>query len=83
MERIQEHFDMGALLVILITFFLFLAALFTQGAIHDLFLEAGVFLVAVKLIMMAHRESVVSKSIRRKLDRIEEALEGLDKPFIR
>ena len=48
-----KHFDVGSVFVIIITFVLFALALFTKGFTHDLLLEAGVFLVSVKLIIMA------------------------------
>jgi hypothetical protein len=41
----NKYMDFGSLMVALITLALFLAALFTKGLSHDLFLEAGVFLV--------------------------------------
>jgi hypothetical protein len=47
-----KQLDMGSIIVILITLVLFIAALFVKGLTHDLFLEAGVFLVSVKIIMM-------------------------------
>ena len=59
----NEHFDLGSLSVIVTTFVLFVAALFTTGFTHDLLLEAGVFLVSVKLIIMAHRNSVANKLV--------------------
>jgi hypothetical protein len=66
----NEHFNLGTLLVIAVTFVLFVAALFTTGLTHDLLLEAGVFLVSVKLIMMAHKSSVASKKISNELAEI-------------
>ncbi len=39
----KEHFDIGSLLIIIITFILFVIALFVKGFTHDLLLEAGVF----------------------------------------
>ncbi len=60
-----------------ITLGLFIAALFTKGLSHDLFLEAGVFLVSVKLIIMAYRNSVSVEHLDRKLDTI---LARLSKP---
>jgi hypothetical protein len=49
---------------------LFLAALFAKGLTHDLFLEAGVFLVSVKIIVMAYRNSVALSNLNEKLDLI-------------
>ena len=68
--NIAKHFDAGSLLVMAITLVLFLTALFTTGFTHDLLLEAGVFLVSVKLILMAHKNSVSNRSIQQKLDEI-------------
>jgi len=56
------------------TFVLFVAALFAKGFTHDLLLEAGVFLVSVKLIMMAYQNSVETAAMHRKLDEIQVAL---------
>ena len=61
---------MASLVVILITFILFVAALFVKGLKHDLLLEAGVFLVSVKLILMAHRNSMHAEAIQEKIDKI-------------
>lgn len=54
---------------------LFILALFTKGFTHDLLLEAGVFLVSVKLIMMAYKNSVNVESFRKELREIKELLE--------
>ena len=62
-----RHFDLGSLLVIATTLILFGSALFTRGLTHDLMLEAGVFLVSVKLIMMAHKNSVIGKEVAKEL----------------
>jgi hypothetical protein len=63
----RKHFDTGSLIVIVITFVLFVVALFTKGLTHDLLLEAGVFLVSVKLIMMAYRSSVSMNTIQKEV----------------
>ena len=65
-----RHMDRGSFMVALITLVLFVAALFTKGLTHDLFLEAGVFLVSVKIIMMACRNSVAVGALDQKLDRL-------------
>ena len=59
----RKYFDMGSVIVIIITFVLFALALFTKGFPHDLFLEAAVFLVSVKLILIGYNNSVYVKSI--------------------
>ena len=74
-----KHFDLGSLIVILTTFVLFVLALFTQGFTHDLFLEAGVFLVSVKLIIMAYRNNVNNQVIAKDLSEIKATLRGKEK----
>ena len=76
MKTIFKHFDWGSLAVIIITFILFALALFTKGFTHDLLLEAGVFLVSVKLILMAYKNSTSTQQVDSKLDAI---LAGLDR----
>jgi hypothetical protein len=73
----DKHIDRGSLFVAAITLGLFIAALFTKGLSHDLFLEAGVFLVSVKLIIMSHKNSVSIGNLDKKLDTI---LTKLSKP---
>src|SRR4029077_7081896 len=53
MERraAARHLDRASSWVIVLTFVLFLAALLVKGFKHDLFLETGVLLVSVKLIL--------------------------------
>jgi hypothetical protein len=70
----MKHFDMGSLIVIVITFILFVMALFFTGLTHALLLEAGVFLVSVKLILMAYKSSVSSAQIESELQKIREIL---------
>ncbi len=65
-----KHFDLGSLSVISITFCLFAAALFFKGLKHDMLLEAGVFLVSVKLIIMAYKIAVNMEALNKKIDQI-------------
>jgi len=71
----RDYFDLKSLIVIVLTLILFVAALFTTGLTHDLLLEAGVFLVSVKLILMAYHNSVAYKKISDKIDCICECLQ--------
>ena len=57
--------------VIVLTGALFLAALFVKGFTHSLFLEAGVLLVSIKLILMAQKNAKTEESLERHLIRIE------------
>jgi hypothetical protein len=74
MRRIHHRLDIGSWLVVLLTLVLFVAALFFKGFGHDLLLEAGVFLVSVKLIMMAYRSSVEAKLLNDRLDGLQATL---------
>jgi hypothetical protein len=66
--------DPGSLIVMAITLVLFIGAVFTKGFTHDLLLEAGVFLVSVKLIIMAYKNSVTADAIQGQLQEIKEFL---------
>jgi hypothetical protein len=70
----MKHFDTGSIIVIAITFVLFAMALFFTGFTHDLLLEAGVFLVSVKLIIMAYKAGVSAENIHRELKDIKNLL---------
>ncbi|MBL8027219.1 MAG: hypothetical protein JNL74_12445 [Fibrobacteres bacterium] len=70
----MKYFDFGTIVVIVMTFILFAMALFFTGFTHDLLLEAGVFLVSVKLIIMSYKTSVASRDIYRELREIKKLL---------
>ena len=70
----RKHFDVGSMMVIIVTFVLFTIALFTKGLTHDLLLETGVFLVSVKLILMAFKNSNNVKIFQKELQEIKELL---------
>ena len=67
MTNIRYYFDTGSLIVILFTLVLFVAALYFTGFTHGLLLEAGVFLVSVKLILMSYKNKVASDDLRKEL----------------
>lgn len=75
----DRFLDTGSLIIASGTLLLFIAALFTKGLTHDLFLEAGVFLISVKIIMMAHRNAVSTKDVNHKLDKVLAVLTTPDK----
>jgi hypothetical protein len=77
MAQIRKRFDAGSLLVILVTLILFIAALFIKGFTHDLLLEAGVFLVSVKLIMMAYHHGVSTDQLLARMDEMHAVLQRL------
>lgn len=70
----MTHIDLGSIVVIVITCVLFIAALFFKGFTHDLLLEAGVFLVSVKLIIMAYKSNKSASNIEHELSEIKELL---------
>ncbi len=70
LDLINKYLGPGAAFVIFTTLVLFIAALFVKGFTHDLLLEAAVFLVSVKLIIMTYRNSKGVEEIQSKLDKI-------------
>lgn len=68
--------DIGSIVVSVVTLALFVAALFTKGITHDLFLEAGIFLVSVKIILLSHGNRVNLAKIEEKIDRILAGMEN-------
>ena len=80
LREVQRHLDAWSGVVILVTFLMFVAALFLKGFGHDLLIEGGVFLVSVKLIMMAHKNSVTAAKLTERLDEIQRALQRIEAP---
>jgi hypothetical protein len=74
----NRFIDTGSLIVAAVTLLFFVTALFAKGLTHDLFLEAGVFLVSVKIILMAHRNGVATRDLNQKLDKVLASLTTLD-----
>ncbi len=66
----KKHFDSGSLSVILLTLVLFAVALVAKGFSHDLLLEAGVFLVSVKLVLMSYKNSVATIQLQERVDEV-------------
>jgi hypothetical protein len=77
MFGITKHIGTASLLIIVITFVLFALALFTIGLTHDLLLEAGVFLVSVKLILGSYRDSVFAGEMKTKLEALDSAVQRI------
>jgi hypothetical protein len=57
-----------------LSFGLFALALFVKGFTHEMLLEAGVFLVSVKLILMAKRNTEIEYRLEQRLTNIQEML---------
>ena len=68
--------------VILITFVLFTVALFLKGFTHDLLLEAAIFLVSVKLIILSYRTNESVVAIQEKLNLILSEEKHLEKLIV-
>lgn len=81
--EIKKHFDPGSMLIIAVTFVLFVSAVLTKGFTHDLLLEAAIFLVSVKLIIMAYKNIDASDSVHQKLDDIDEKLTRLEAEILK
>jgi len=77
-DHTKRHVDAWSWVVMGVTSLLFLTALFLKGLTHDALLEGGVFLVSVKLIMMAYKNSVAEKEVKEHLDGVQEALERME-----
>ncbi len=73
----RQYLSTADLVTILVTFVLFVVALFVKGLTHDLLLEGGVLLVSIKLILMNYKNSVANSTTVKKLDEIKEAMQGL------
>jgi len=71
----RRHYDIWSTIVISVTVVLFVTALLLKGFVHDMLLEAGIFLVSVKLILMAHRNHVVAERTEDRLKQIQELLQ--------
>ncbi len=71
----SKHFDTGSWAIIVITFVLFAVSLVVKGLTRELLLELAVFLVSVKLIVMAYKNSKTSKEVMEELREIKEMLE--------
>jgi hypothetical protein len=76
----KKYLSLADMLVITITFMLFIIALFVKGLTHDILLEAGVLLVSIKIIMMSYKNILSVNTILKELNEIKEILsEGTNK----
>jgi hypothetical protein len=74
-----RYFDRGSLVEMAVTLALFVAAVFVGEFTHNLFLEAGGFLVSVKLIIAAYKSSVATEELKRMLEEIRSAVQRQEK----
>ena len=76
--EIRKNLDHGSLVVMTVTFALFALALIAKGITHDLLLEAGVFLVSVKIMMMAYKLSITANQTKAQLDELVETVRRIE-----
>ncbi len=70
----KKYLDIGSFVVIIITLILFVFALYVKGHTHDILLEAGVFLVSVKLIIKTYKNGRDMKYFGKQLEEIRNLL---------
>ena len=63
----RNRLDTGSRIVVAVTCSLFVLALFVKGFGHGVLLEAAVFLVSVKLIVLAYKTSVNAAELKDEL----------------
>lgn len=80
MSARAREIDAASLTVVIITFGLFAVAIVEKGLTHDLLLEAGVFLVSVKLILMNAKARMASEEMAARLAAIQDALDRIASP---
>jgi hypothetical protein len=69
--------DVGSVVVMVVTCVLFVAALVAKGLTHDLLLEAGVFLISVKLMIMAYKNGAAMLEMQVTLEEMTAAIRRL------
>ena len=67
------------IIIILITVGLFVAAILTKGLTHDIFLESGVLLISIKIILLSYRNNTIVKNIQNQLDSMKILLLSINK----
>jgi len=73
-----NRIDLASYVVMIITFVLFVIGAVEKGLTQELLLEAGVFLVSVKLILMSAKSNVTAQQIANRLDAIQASLERFE-----
>lgn len=79
LKKITDHLDTSSIIVAATTLILFISALFTKGLAHDFLLEAGIFLISVKLIMATYKISTMAKKLESQLNENTRILKELIK----
>jgi len=72
----QKLLRLASSLTLATTFVLFVAAAFLHGLSSEMLLEAGVFLISVKLVLSTQKSEIVVEELRAKLESIERKLDA-------
>ena len=67
----DNRLDFGSVLIIVITFILFVVSLFVKGLSHEILLDSAVFLVSVKIIVMSFKNESYIKELSKQLEEIK------------
>jgi len=78
--NMNKYFDFWTIVIILLTLFLFIVALFVKGFTHQLLLEAGVLLVSIKIIMMSYKNIRNYEELKKDLHEIKTLLKEKSLP---
>jgi hypothetical protein len=78
MAKTYRYLDPWSTFILILTLFLFIVALVVKGFTHDLLLEAAVFLVSAKLVLMAYKLAAANQVLQERLDRMEESLRRIE-----
>ncbi len=70
----MKFLDFWSAVIVAITLVLFGAALVVKGVSHDFLLESAVFLVSVKLIVMAYKNYRYNADIVKELREIKDSI---------
>ena len=65
---------MGSMVIIFITFTLFVVSLFQKGLSHEILIDTGIFLVSVKLIVMSFKNNLYMKDLNQQLEEIKKLI---------
>ena len=65
---------MGSMAIIFITFTLFVVSLFQKGLTHEIFVDTGIFLVSVKLIVMSFKNNLYMQDLNQQLEEIKKLI---------
>ena len=79
----SKHLDRSTQLTLAITPALFVVALFEKGFTHDLLLEAAVFLVSAKLVLLSYKASVNNDAVAGQLAEMSKSLTRVERSLER